>query len=186
MGRVKKNRPRRVRGLPSRPLSLYELRPGGVHYTAWIDTGGVDVARIAATTKQSGVDNELLDAMPFYRELYGRWVPGEAATVLDEYLEQGRLPVLTGSGRVALMPLEEFFAQHDASAEDLRGSLHGLHALGMILLDDDGVVYPAIPPTFASLRLPGSRSEEQVVPSGPWGQGRPETLSQFKLCEPTG
>jgi hypothetical protein len=184
MGRVKKNRPRRVRGFPSQPLSLYEMRPGGSHYTTWIDTSGVDVARIAASVKQSGVDNELLNAMPFYREMYGRWVPGEAVTALDGYLEDGRLPFLAASGCVALMPLEQFLTAQGMDVADLRASLHGLHALGMVLVDNDGVVYPTIPPTFASVRLPGSRREERVAPSGPWGQGDPETWSEFRLCEP--
>jgi hypothetical protein len=190
MGRVKKNRPRRVRSGcgPSPALSLYDMRPGGSHYTAWIDTGGADVARLVEHMRQSGVENELLAAMPFYREMYGRWVPGEAAAALDGYLEDGRLPFLADDGRVAVVPLEEFLAADGAyatTAADLRAGIHELHAAGLVLLDDQGVVYPTIPPAPAPVGLPGSRGEA-AIPSGPWGQGRREAWSEFELCEPTG
>jgi hypothetical protein len=138
---------------PDQTCPLYRNPPGGALYNSWIDAGGVGKA--TAWSKEvlrdrRGPDPDVSDLarrMPYLASIYGRMVPVEAAWQLDRYLDEGDLPVQwTDGDPVTMVPAAQLAPVADGSpAVEVRVAIHDLHAMGYLMLADDGTVIPLVP-----------------------------------------
>ena len=70
--------------------------------------------------------------MPYLESIYGRMIPVEAAYRLDQYIDEGNLPVQWGEdGPVKMVPLAQMVPSlTGGSAAEARVAIHDLHARG--------------------------------------------------------
>jgi hypothetical protein len=85
--------------------------------------------------------------MPYLEAIYGRMVPAEAAYRLDQYIDEGSLPVQwEADGPVKMVPLAQMAPSlTHGSAAKARVAIHDLHARGYMMIADDGTVIPLVP-----------------------------------------
>jgi hypothetical protein len=90
---------------------------------------------------------DLARRMPYLASIYGRMVPVEAAWQLDRYIDQASLPVRWVPGDpVAEMSAARLAPVADgAPAVQMRIAIHDLHAMGYLMIADDGAVTSLVP-----------------------------------------
>ncbi|MEV5778554.1 hypothetical protein AB0L49_46440 [Streptomyces antimycoticus] len=137
MGRKKIGKPRRPRPAQT-SCTLQQLAPPGSGYEQWFSVrNGTTVADFA---ESPGLDGDCLDFVERITRLaipYQREVP-MAAVLLDMALDSGYLPLKQGDG-ATLMPLSEAgtsFKGQVLDTQDVRESIHRLHAHGALLVEE--------------------------------------------------
>ena len=138
---------------PDETCPLYRNPPGGAFYDSWIDSGSVGKATAwtkAVLRDRRGADPDVQDLtrrIPYLASIYGRMIPVEAAWHLDRYLDDGELPVQwTEDDPVTMVPAAQLApVADDATAVEVRVAIHDLHAMGYLMLADDGTVIPLVP-----------------------------------------
>jgi len=138
---------------PEQTCPLYRNPPGGAFYDSWIDASSVGKATAwskAVLQDRRGADPDVSDLtrrMPYLASIYGRMIPVEAAWHLDRYLDDGDLPVQwTEDDPVTMVPAAQLAPVADGSpAVEVRIAIHDLHAMGYLMLADDGTVIPLVP-----------------------------------------
>ncbi len=133
---------------------LYRNPPEGAFYESWVDCISLKKTMAwaeAAMQDQRAADDpdvhDLARRMPYLESIYGRMVPVEAAYRLDQYIDEGSLPVQwEEDGPVKMVPLAQMVPSlTDGSAVEARVSIHDLHARGHMMIADDGTVIPLVP-----------------------------------------
>jgi hypothetical protein len=132
---------------------LYRDPPGGAFYDSWIDAGSVGKESALSEVvmrDRRGPDPDVSDLarrMPYLASIYGRMVPFEAAWQLDRYLDEGNLPVQWTPGEpVTMVPAAQMArVADDGTAAEIRVATHHLHAMGYLMIADDGTVIPLVP-----------------------------------------
>jgi hypothetical protein len=132
---------------------LYRDPPSGEFYGSWVDSGSLrkTIAWSEAVMRdRRAADPDVSDLarrMPYLASIYGRMVPVEAACQLDRYIEAGSLPVQWApSSPVTMVPTAQMTPLADGgSAAETRMAIHELHALGCLMIADDGTVIPLVP-----------------------------------------
>lgn len=136
---------------------LYQNPPKNELYKEWIDCVNVNMAeQWTAAIESPGSDySQVLDRasrMSYFASVYGRMVPVVAAHQLDLYIDDGYLPVQWGEDDpITAVSLTEL--TNEMSGEvvaDARAAVHQLHALGFLMIFDDGTVIPLIPAGVSS------------------------------------
>jgi hypothetical protein len=134
--------------------ALYRDPPEGAFYESWVDCGSPKktiVRAEAAMQDQRAADDpdvyDLARRMPYLEAIYGLMIPAEAAYRLDQYIDEGSLPVQwEEDGPVKTVPLAQMVpSQTGGSAAEARVAIHDLHARGYMMIADDGTVIPLIP-----------------------------------------
>ncbi|MBO8189244.1 hypothetical protein [Streptomyces spirodelae] len=174
MGRKKQGRPgRRRQGV----YTLQQLQPPG--YDEWIKFGSHTTPGAAASDPRLGEEAVgLMQRLTRLRPLYRGPIPMQAVR-LDMALDTGALAVSCDSeGKdAALVPIEELATGMGvASADgDVRESVHRLHAVGALLVEDAGDDVPLVRIVSQPPRRPGDR----------WiFHGSPEDMLVRKTCVP--
>ncbi|WP_432014745.1 hypothetical protein [Streptomyces cucumeris] len=136
MGRRKIGKPRRERRAAAE-YSLDQLEPPGVLYEEWFHVEeGMDTSFAANDPR---IDADALDLMERLARLakpYAGRVP-QAAVLLDMTLDSGFLPLRQGDGGI-MVPLDEvvsLFAAGSVNPDEVRESIHSLHAVGALLME---------------------------------------------------
>ncbi|MFD7319496.1 hypothetical protein ACFV9D_00140 [Streptomyces sp. NPDC059875] len=134
MGRKKPGKPRRIR-VP-RQYSLRELNPPGTAYREWFQVQpGMDATKLNAPSLSEEA-TDLMRRLAVLGPVYGNSVP-RAALSLDQLIDTGRLPIIGPDGTGTMIPVEELAPrQHGASREEVRESIHQLHSVGALLVED--------------------------------------------------
>ncbi|WP_424863894.1 hypothetical protein [Streptomyces sp. MMS24-I29] len=179
MGRQKPGKPRRPRKNIPRQYSLQELQPPGNAYTEWIRVQpDMDPSHI----KDPAIQGDALDLMHRMAKLgpfYDHNLP-MAALLLDTVIDTGHLPVLEGpvtDGTAKLIPIQDIAAARpEFSPDDIRESIHRLHAAAALLVvtDDEHDV------TF--VRFVVKKPER---PGERWGLVGDPDLAASTVCMPT-
>lgn len=164
MGRKKPGKPRRQR--KTQEYTLRQLQPPGEPYDEWFSVRPGDAYRKDPRITAEAV--ALMDCIHRLAPLYGWEVP-KAAIYLDGLIDTGSLPIFRGEDEGTLVPIEEMAAaQGGTSPEQIRESIHNLHAIGALIVftdDDNDVSY---------VRMVAKRPE---APSEPWQfAGDPDTV----------
>lgn len=136
---------------------LYRNPPGGELYQSWFDCVSVKhaarwaeaVMTAPAAAGEPGVQ-EWTSRMPYFASVYGRMVPAEAAGRLDQHIDAGYLPVQWHEDSpVSMVSLADMAATlpfgSGESADEVRAGIHQFHAMGFLMLADDGTVIPIVP-----------------------------------------
>ncbi|MET8816427.1 hypothetical protein ABZW47_31055 [Streptomyces sp. NPDC004549] len=171
MGRNKPGKPRRPR-MP-RQFRLRELQPPGQGYEEWITIPSATQPLGSAPGLSAGAV-QLMERMAVLGPLYDGQLP-TAALYLDELIDSGSLPMIR-DGAGVLVPIAEMAEMMSGrSGGDVRESLHGLHAAGVILMADgaDG--------NMAGVRMVAQRPKE---PGQPW-RFMDEDVAVATTCIPT-
>ncbi|WP_371523271.1 hypothetical protein [Kitasatospora sp. NBC_01300] len=129
-----------------RPRTLHSLKPPGAYYQEWHTPIGDDEEVLGKLTEDFGADSGEVFAMRKmleYRTIYGPKVPFAAAGHLDVILQDSDLAA-------------ELQESMGSTADDIRGSVHSLHAQGLLLVDDDGSLWMTVPPG-TPLSAPGGQ-----------------------------
>lgn len=177
MGRNKPGKPRRPRntsGVP-RQYTLEELQPPGEPYDEWFTIRpGVDPAQITDPRLEADA-RDLMHRLARLGPLYDGKVP-KAALFLDDLIDTGSLPIMGNDKTGSLMPIEMMAESlGSASSDDVRESIHNLHAFGALLVmtdDEHDVAY---------VRMVAKRPDR---PGGRWHfEGEPG-LATSKVCIP--
>ncbi|MFD4341771.1 hypothetical protein ACFWPP_31880 [Streptomyces anulatus] len=120
----------------SRGRTLYDLDPPGLYYEEWNTPAGTDKQVMDKVSGAFGTDSaeaatmrRLLD----YRTIYGPHIPVAAAAHLDLILQDTSL-------------VAELHMSSGSATDDIRESMHSLHAMGTLLVADDGSLWMTIPP----------------------------------------
>ncbi|MFD8645908.1 hypothetical protein ACFV14_37005 [Streptomyces zaomyceticus] len=135
MGRQKPGKPRRPR-VP-RQYTLRELNPPGSAYEEWFQVQpGMDVDKINDTNLSADAI-DLMRRVATLGPLYKNAMP-RAAITLDWLIDTGELPVMGPAGTGTMIPIGEMAERwRGASHEDVRESIHRLHAVGALLIEDN-------------------------------------------------
>lgn len=158
MGRKKPGKPRRPR-VP-RQYTLRELQPPGSGYDEWIDVPpDMDPSGINDPRLGKG-EIDLMHCFARLGPLYNGRVP-MAAVLLDGLLDTGHLPIFGHDDTGHMATIDELASKwfSDISSDDVRDSVHRLHAAGALVLfshDEHDVSY---------VRLVAKKPEE---PGQPW------------------
>ncbi|MFJ9520648.1 hypothetical protein ACIRPK_20650 [Kitasatospora sp. NPDC101801] len=129
-----------------RPRTLHSLKPPGAYYEEWHTPVGDDEEVIAMLTETYGADSGEVFTMRLmleYRTFYGPKVPFAAAGHLDLILRDSALAA-------------ELQQSMGSTSDDIRESLHSLHAQGLVLVDGDGSLWMTVPPG-TPLSAPGGQ-----------------------------
>ncbi|MER7582253.1 hypothetical protein [Kitasatospora sp. NPDC097691] len=135
MGRRKPGKPRRERSAAE--YTLQQLRPPG--YDEWL-TVAPDTAEKAATdTRLSPETIDITRRLTRLRPVYGPKIPAQALW-LDLAIDGGVLRLGHPDGTVRRLPVAELTGMlgGQGSGQDLRASVHELHAAGMLLVEPYG------------------------------------------------
>jgi hypothetical protein len=133
---------------------LYRNPPEGAFYESWVDCGSLKKtvvrAEAAMQDQRAADDPDVHDwarRMPYLQSIYGRMIPVEAAYRLDQYIDEGNLPVQwEEDGPVKMVPLAQMVPSlTGGSAVEARMAIHDLQARGYMMIADDGTVIPLIP-----------------------------------------
>ena len=133
---------------------LYRNPPEGSFYGSWLDCGSLKKTiswAAAAMRDQRAADDpdvhDLAKRMPYLESIYGRMIPVEAAYRLDQYIDEGSLPVQwVEDGPITRVPLAKMAPSlTGGSAVEARVAIHDLHARGYLMIADDGTVIPLVP-----------------------------------------
>jgi len=133
---------------------LYRNPPEGAFYESWVDCGSLKKTMVwaeAAMQDQRAAEDpdvhDLARRMPYLESIYGRMIPVEAAYRLDQYIDEGNLPVQWDEdGPVRMVPLAQMVPSlTGGSAAEARVAIHDLHARGYMMIADDGTVIPLVP-----------------------------------------
>lgn len=177
MGRKKPGKPRRQR-IP-RQYTLRELQPPGEAYDEWYDVRpGMDASNI----NDPRLGAEALDLMRRMARLgaaYKRSVP-KAAIYLDTVLDSGNLGILQADGSVTVVPMEEM-SRGGQGPDDVRESIHALHAVGAFLVVPDAehdvplIRFVSKPPKepgepWRFIGDPGALAASTCVPTEIWDE----------------
>ncbi|MGW0735590.1 hypothetical protein [Streptomyces sp. NPDC002851] len=130
MGRSKPNKPRRQRGQAT--YTLRQLQPPGELYTTWFHVRADEPTALP----EQGLSDDAVDLMKRLRRIapyYGGQQLPEAAVMLDIAIDVGALGILTGPDGGDIIPLDQAGAALGADGDDVRASLHRLHAVGALL-----------------------------------------------------
>ncbi|MCX0241831.1 hypothetical protein [Streptomyces drozdowiczii] len=128
-------RNRRTPGAP-RIRSLYNLNPPGCYYQEWDRPTGTDENVMDKVVEEFGADSGEAATMRLlleYRAIYGPQIPIAAACHLDLILRDTDL-------------VADLHESLGSEPEDVRESIHSLHAQGMLLIADDGSLWMTVPP----------------------------------------
>ncbi|RSS85244.1 hypothetical protein EF919_38145, partial [Streptomyces sp. WAC02707] len=121
---------------PPRVKTLYDLAPPGAYYQDWDTPKGTDEELLAKVAEAFGPDSgpaKTMRTLLDYRQLYGPNIPTEAARHLEQILAHTDLAELANEG-IGVEP------------DEVRDSLHSLHAQGLLLIADDGSLWLTVPP----------------------------------------
>ncbi|MFJ7250161.1 hypothetical protein ACIQWA_36755 [Kitasatospora sp. NPDC098652] len=135
MGRKKPGKPRRERAAAE--YTLQQLQPPG--YDQWM-TLAPDAATKAATDPRLSPETiDLTRRLVRLGPAYGPKIPAQALW-LDLALDQGALRLRRPDGTVGRLPVAELAAMlgGQGDGQDLRATVHELHAAGMLLVEPDG------------------------------------------------
>jgi hypothetical protein len=133
---------------------LYRNPPEGAFYESWVDCINlkktIGWAEAAMQDQRAAEDPDVHDLarrMPYLESIYGRMIPVEAAYRLDQYIDEGSLPVQwMEDGPITRVPLAEMAPPlTGGSAVEARVAIHDLHARGYLMIADDGTVIPLAP-----------------------------------------
>ncbi|WP_370424309.1 hypothetical protein AB8O64_36760 (plasmid) [Streptomyces sp. QH1-20] len=119
-----------------RPRTLYSLNPPGLYYQEWDKPTGTDEEVMGKVIEAFGTESGEAATMRLlleYRGIYGPHVPLAAAGHLDVIVQDTDLA-------------GELTKSMGSTPDDVRESLHSLHAQGMLLVADDGSLWMTIPP----------------------------------------
>ncbi|WP_394426906.1 hypothetical protein [Streptomyces sp. SGAir0957] len=120
----------------ARGRSLYDLNPPGAYYEDWHRPNGTNEEAMDKINAAFGPDSQEATAMRLmleYRTFYGPQVPLAAAGHLDVIVRDTDLAA-------------ELAASMGSSTDNVRESLHSLHAQGLLLVADDESLWMTIPP----------------------------------------
>jgi hypothetical protein len=146
---------------PPRVKPLHRLKPPGTYYETWDSPGPLLLERGAEAalnevSEKFGADSvevALMDVMARYADVYDGQVPTLAAAHLHHLAFAGGLA-------------EELARSTGIKAEDAVESVHRLHAMGTMLVADDGSLWLTIPPgTPVSAADGGWSFVEQKIPA---------------------
>jgi len=157
--------------------TLQQLQPPG--YDEWIKFGSHATADDAAGDPRLGeMAVGLMQRLPRLRPLYRGPIPLQAVR-LDMALDSGALAVSCEgeSEEAALVPIEELATMMGvaSSGGDVRESVHRLHSVGALLVEDAGDAVPLVRIVSQPPRRPGD----------PWVFHRsPEDMLVPKTCIP--
>ncbi|MFD6802681.1 hypothetical protein [Streptomyces cyaneofuscatus] len=136
MGRRKIGKPRRERRAAA-DYSLDQLEPPGALYEEWFQVEeGMDTSAAAKDARVSADALDLMERLARLAKPYAGRVP-KAAVMLDMALDSGFLPLRQGDGGI-MVPLDEaasMFAAGSVNPEQVRESVHCLHAVGALLME---------------------------------------------------
>ncbi|MGV2914694.1 hypothetical protein [Streptomyces alfalfae] len=173
MGRKKPGKPRRQRS--PQEYTLRQLKPPGEPYDEWFTVHAGSAAYRNDIRLNLNVV-ALMDRIQRLGPLYGGEVP-KAAVYLDSLIDTGKLPIFQGEDEGTLVPIADMAAAHDgASLEEIRESIHKLHAVGALIVfsdDDHDVSY---------VRMVAKRPEE---PGMPWQFDGDRDVAVATTCIPT-
>ncbi|MGX9923543.1 hypothetical protein ACWIG4_27255 [Streptomyces sp. NPDC002248] len=117
--------------------TLYDLSPPGAYYQEWEKPRGGDPETVMSMVSEAyGADSgeaATMRLMLRYRDIYGPHVPFAAAGQLDLLLDTTDLADQVGGSLLG-------------AEDDVRDTVHRLHAQGLLLIDDDGSLWTTIPP----------------------------------------
>ncbi|MCA1221404.1 hypothetical protein [Streptomyces sp. 8L] len=119
-----------------RPRTLYNLNPPGLYYQEWDEPTGTDEEVMNKVIEAFGADSGEATTMRLmleYRHIYGPHIPFAAAGHLDLILRDTDLAASLAESA-------------GSPTDDVRKSLHSLHAQGMLLVRDDGALWMTVPP----------------------------------------
>ncbi|MFY4721471.1 hypothetical protein [Streptomyces sp. LaBMicrA B280] len=120
----------------ARGRSLFDLNPPGTFYQEWDTPTGNDKELLDTATTAFGADSDEATTTRLileYRDIYGPRIPIAAAAHLDLIVRDTDLAA-------------ELATSMGSSMNDVRESLHSLHAQGMLLVADDESLWMTIPP----------------------------------------
>ncbi|MFE9429122.1 hypothetical protein ACFYNO_39955 [Kitasatospora sp. NPDC006697] len=135
MGRKKPGKPRRERTVE---YTLQQLQPPG--YDQWMTPApDLDPERAATEPGLSPQAIGLMRRLVRLRPVYGPKIPVQAVW-LDAALDGGALRLRRLDGSVGNLPAGELAAMLGGATEAaaVRGTVHELHANGMLLVEPDG------------------------------------------------
>src|SRR5215475_4995754 len=126
---------------------LYRNPPEGAFYESWVDCTSPKNAMQDQRAAEDPDVHDLARRMPYLESIYGRMIPVEAAYRLDQYIDEGNLPVQwEEDGPVRTVPLVQMVPSlTGGSAAEARVAIHDLHARGYMMIADDGTVIPLVP-----------------------------------------
>ncbi|WP_030705066.1 MULTISPECIES: hypothetical protein [unclassified Streptomyces] len=120
----------------SRGRTLYDLAPPGSYYQEWDTPAGTDrqvMDKVAAAFGAESAEAATMRRLLEYRTIYGPRIPIEAAAHLDLILDDTDL-------------VAQLHTSSGSATDDIRESMHSLHAMGTLLVADDGSLWMTIPP----------------------------------------
>jgi hypothetical protein len=140
-----------------RICALYSNQPRGELYREWAQFASTAHASrwLEAAMQAPGADQEpgALDwarRVASFAAVYRQMVPADAACHLDLHIDNGILPILWGGDEtVTDVPGAEIArmipGMDTRSGLEVRFAIHQLHAMGWLMLLDDGTVIVLIP-----------------------------------------
>lgn len=177
MGRQKPGKPRRPRNRVPRQYTLQQLQPPGSAYDEWYQVQpGMNASAINDPRLQADAV-DLLHRLARLGPLYANSVP-KAALLLDTLIDTGHLPVIEGEDgtEASLIPVNEIAsARTGMTAENVRESLHNLHANGMFLV---------VPDEEHDISLVRFVAKKPSEPGGTWHFAGEAGLSTRQVCLP--
>lgn len=171
MGRQKPGKPRRQR--KPQKYTLRQLQPPGEPYDEWFNVRPGNGYRSDPQITAEAV--ALMDCINRIGPLYAWDVP-KAALYLDRLIDTGSLPIFQGESEGTLVPIEEMAAaQGGASPDQIRESIHNLHAAGALLVFTDPEH------DISYVRMVAKRPQE---PGAPWQFAGDPDLVASTVCLP--
>jgi hypothetical protein len=116
---------------------LYSRQPVGAYYRSWIDCESLGKTGLSADTVTQRAHAfgrpdvlDLTRRMPYFSVIYGRFIPMDAAYLLDLYIDSGALPIRwTTGGPTMQIPVAGMAEPYPCrSAAEARATIHDTHA----------------------------------------------------------